>query len=114
MIDIRDLSVQAGDTQILDNVSMQFEPGKNYCILGKNGSGKSTLSSVLMGHPSYEVTGGSIMISGQTPGSTPTESGVEANPSVRLEDMQDLLEMEPDERSRVGIFLSFQNIPEIK
>ncbi len=98
MIDIRDLTVQAGDTQILDGVSMQFEPGKNYCILGKNGSGKSTLSSVLMGHPSYEVTGGEITI----------------NPGVPRTSGLDLLKMEPDERSRAGIFLSFQNIPEIK
>jgi Fe-S cluster assembly ATP-binding protein len=37
-------------------VSLEFEKGKNYCLLGKNGSGKSTLSSVLMGHPKYEVT----------------------------------------------------------
>lgn len=68
-----------------------MELGKNYCLLGKNGSGKSTLSSVLMGHPKYEVTGGTITI-----------------------DENDLIEMEPDERSQSGIFLSFQNIPEIK
>lgn len=91
MIQIQNLEVQAGDKEILKGVSLDFELGKNYCLLGKNGSGKSTLSSVLMGHPKYEVTSGNITINGE-----------------------DLLEMEPDERSQAGVFLSFQNIPEIK
>lgn len=91
MIQIQNLEVQAGDKEILKGVSLDFELGKNYCLLWKNGSGKSTLSSVLMGHPKYEVTSGNITIDGE-----------------------DLLEMEPDERSQAGIFLSFQNIPEIK
>lgn len=91
MIQIQNVKVQAGEKEILKGVSLDFELGKNYCLLGKNGSGKSTLSSVLMGHPKYEVTDGGISISGE-----------------------DLLEMEPDERAQAGIFLSFQNIPEIK
>jgi len=91
MIQIENIEVSAGDVEIIKWVSMQFEPGKNYCLLGKNGSGKSTLSSVLMGHPKYEVTSGEISINGE-----------------------DLIEMEPNERSQAGIFLSFQNIPEIK
>lgn len=101
MIQIQDLEVSAGEKQILSWVSLSFEAGKNYCLLGKNGSGKSTLSSVLMGHPKYEVTWGSIKI--MRPVSD--ETGLEE---------EDLIEMEPDERSRQGIFLSFQNIPEIK
>ncbi len=91
MIQIKNIEVSAGDVEILKGVSLDFEPGKNYCLLGKNGSWKSTLSSVLMGHPKYEVRSGDITIEGE-----------------------DLLEMEPDERSAAGIFLSFQNIPEIK
>jgi Fe-S cluster assembly ATP-binding protein len=89
------------EKEILKWVSLRFEPWKNYCLLGKNGSGKSTLSSVLMGHPKYEVTAWSIDIEVPVPDGTGTE-------------MQDLLDMEPDERSRAGIFLSFQNIPEIQ
>lgn len=91
MITIKNIEVSAGDVEIIKWVSMQFEPGKNYCLLGKNGSGKSTLSSVLMWHPKYEVTSWDITINGD-----------------------DLVEMEPNERSQAGIFLSFQNIPEIK
>ena len=91
MIQIQNLEASAGDKKILHGVSMSFELGKNYCLLGKNGSGKSTLSSILMGHPKYEVDAGSILI-----------------------EWEDLLEMEPDERSRAGVFLSFQNIPEIQ
>lgn len=90
MIQIQNLRVNAGDKEILNGVSLDFELGKNYCLLWKNGSGKSTLSSVLMGHPKYEITWGTVLIDGE-----------------------DLSEMEPDERSKSGIFLSFQNIPEI-
>jgi Fe-S cluster assembly ATP-binding protein len=91
MIQIKNLEVSAGDVEILKGVSLDFEAGKNYCLLWKNGSGKSTLSSVLMGHPKYEVTWWDITINGE-----------------------DLTQMEPDERSQAGVFLSFQNIPEIK
>lgn len=91
MITIKNIEVSAWDVEIIKWVSMQFEPGKNYCLLWKNGSGKSTLSSVLMWHPKYEVTSGDITI-----------------------DWENLIEMEPNERSQAGIFLSFQNIPEIK
>lgn len=91
MIQIQNIEVSAWEVDIIKWVTLDFEPGKNYCLLGKNWSGKSTLSSVLMGHPKYEVTAWSISINGE-----------------------DLIEMEPDERSAAGIFLSFQNIPEIK
>lgn len=91
MIQIKNLEVSAWEKEILKGVSLEFELGKNYCILWKNGSGKSTLSSVLMWHPKYEVTGGEILLDGE-----------------------DLVEMEPNERANAGIFLSFQNIPEIK
>ncbi len=91
MITINNIEVSAGDVEIIKWVSLEFEPGKNYCLLGKNGSGKSTLSSVLMWHPKYEVTSGEITIDGE-----------------------DLIDMEPNERSQAWVFLSFQNIPEIK
>ena len=91
MLKICNLSVAIAEKPILQDVSMNFEVGKNYCILGKNGSGKSSLSSVIMGHPAYEITGGEITLNDEN-----------------------LLEMEPEERSEKGIFLSFQNITEIK
>jgi Fe-S cluster assembly ATP-binding protein len=56
MLSISNLSVSIEDKQILDNVSLSFELGKNYCLLGKNGSGKSSLAMAVMGHPSYTVT----------------------------------------------------------
>ena len=55
MLSISHLSVSIEDKQILDNVSLSFELGKNYCLLGKNGSGKSSLAMAVMGHPSYTV-----------------------------------------------------------
>ena len=103
MIQIQNLFVSAWEKEILSWVSLDFELGKNYCLLGKNGSGKSTLSSVLMGHPKYEVTGGSITI-----------TSPQSSPSQGEEVATNLVEMTPDERSQAWVFLSFQNIPEIK
>jgi Fe-S cluster assembly ATP-binding protein len=72
-------------------VSLTFEAGKNYLVLGKNGSGKSSLSSFLMGNPAFEYVSGEVQIDGKN-----------------------LLEMTSDERSKAGLFLSFQNVPEIE
>ena len=91
MLHIKDLVVQVEEKQVLNGVSMTFEQGKNYCILGKNGSGKSSFAMTLMWHPSYEATKGSVSL-----------------------DDEDLLEMEPDERAKLWIFLAFQSIPEVK
>jgi Fe-S cluster assembly ATP-binding protein len=91
MLSIQKLSLRVEENDILDAVSLDLETGKNYCILGKNGSGKSSLAAAVMGHPSYEVTGGDILLDGES-----------------------LLDMEPHERAKAGIFLAFQNIPEIK
>jgi Fe-S cluster assembly ATP-binding protein len=91
MIQIQNLCVNVWEKEILNEVSLSFELGKNYVILGKNGSGKSTLSAVLAGNPKYETTSGKISI-----------------------DSKDLLQMNPEQRSAEGIFLSFQNVPEIK
>ena len=91
MIEIKNLHTKVEDKEILKWVSLEFQLGKNYCLLGKNGSGKSTLSSFLMGHPKYKHAWGEVFIDGQN-----------------------LLEMDPEERSAAGLFLSFQHVPEIK
>lgn len=90
MLRIQNLSVNVEEKQILNQISFDFEQGKNYCILGKNGSGKSSLAMTLVGNPKYEIKEGEILL-----------------------DNQSIKEMSPDERSKVWIFLSFQNIPEI-
>jgi len=82
---IKDLHVQIGDKEILKGVNLTVKPGTIHAIMGPNGSGKSTLSYTLAGHPSYEVTGGEVWYKGQN-----------------------ILELEPDERSKLGIFLAFQ------
>ncbi len=91
MLETKDLRVSVDGKEVVSGVSLRFEPGKNYCLLGRNGSGKSSFASALMGHPKYEVTGGSATVDGK-----------------------DLLAMAPEERSAAGIFLSFQNVPEVK
>ena len=73
------------DTEILKGIDLEMSRGEIHAIMGPNGSGKSTLSHVLMGHPGYEVTAGEVLFMGE-----------------------DLLELEADERSRAGMFLSFQ------
>jgi len=91
MIEIKKLKVWVWEKEILKGVSVSFEIWKNYCLLWKNGSWKSTLSSFLMWHPKYEYKSGSVEIN-----------------------WENLLELSPEERSNKGIFLSFQNVPEIK
>lgn len=90
MLQIKNLSVKVGEKPILNQISFDFETGKNYCILGKNGSGKSSLAMTLAGNPKYEISEGELLLDGQN-----------------------LTEMSPDERNKAGIFLTFQNIPEI-
>lgn len=91
MINIKDLHVWIQDKEILKWISIDFELWKNYCLLWKNGSWKSTLSSFLMWHPKYEYKDWTVNI-----------------------DWEDLLELNPEERSAKWLFLSFQNVPEIK
>ena len=77
-------------TQILRGVDLELNAGEVHAIMGPNGSGKSSLAKVLSGHPAYEVTEGTVFYKGE-----------------------DLLEMEPDERARAGVFLAFQYPVEI-
>ncbi len=85
MLEIRDLHATVDDNEILRGISLTVKKGEVHAIMGPNGSGKSTLSKVLAGHPAYEVTQGEILFEGK-----------------------DLLELDPDERAREGIFLAFQ------
>ena len=90
LLKVEDLHARAGDTPILKGLNLEVNPGEVHAIMGPNGSGKSTLTKVIAGHPSYEVTAGTIHYEGQ-----------------------DLVELETDERSRAGIFLAFQYPVEI-
>ena len=82
---IRDLHASIDGAEILKGVDLELSKGEVHAIMGPNGSGKSTLAHVLMGHPAYEVTGGEVIFNGE-----------------------DVLELEPDERSQLGLFLAFQ------
>jgi Fe-S cluster assembly ATP-binding protein len=90
MLKIKDLRVRVEDTEILKGLNIEIKPGEVHALMGPNGSGKSTLGFVLAGKDEYEVTGGSIEYNGQ-----------------------DILELAPDERARLGIFLGFQYPVEI-
>ncbi len=90
MLNIKNLQVKAEDKQILNGVDLHVKAGEVHAIMGPNGSGKSTLARVLAGHPEYEVTGGSATYEGL-----------------------DLLDMDPDERAREGVFMAFQYPVEI-
>lgn len=84
-LEIKNLHVSIEGKEILKGLDLTIEQGKVHAIMGPNGTGKSTLAYTLMGHPSYEVTEGEVFFKGQN-----------------------LLELEPDERSRLGVFLAFQ------
>jgi len=84
-LEIRDLHVSVEGKPILKGVNLVVRQGEVHALMGPNGTGKSTLANTLMGHPSYEVTHGQILFKGK-----------------------DLVGMEPDERSRLGLFLAFQ------
>src|SRR5512144_1446356 len=84
-LEIRNLHVNIDGKEILKGVDLTVEQGKVHAIMGPNGTGKSTLAYTLMGHPNYTVTEGEVLFKGQN-----------------------ILELEADERSRLGIFLAFQ------
>jgi Fe-S cluster assembly ATP-binding protein len=84
-LEIRNLHVSAEGKEILRGLDLDVEKGKVHALMGPNGSGKSTLANAIMGHPSLEVTEGSIVFKGE-----------------------EMTEAAPDERSRAGLFMAFQ------
>ena len=90
MLKIEDLHVEIDGQEIVKGLDLEVGKGEIHAIMGPNGSGKSTLANVLMGHPRYEVTGGSITFQGE-----------------------DVFELEPDERAKLGMFLAFQYPSEV-
>ncbi|MCM1109317.1 MAG: Fe-S cluster assembly ATPase SufC [Clostridium sp.] len=90
MLEIKDLHAAINGKEILKGINLTINPGEIHALMGLNGAGKSTLSNVLVGHPAYEVTRGSVTFNGK-----------------------DLLALSPEERSHEGLFLSFQQPVEI-
>ena len=90
MLEISNLKARTGDTDILHGLSLSVNEGEVHAIMGPNGSGKSTLAQVVAGHDAYEVTDGTVLFKGNN-----------------------LLDLEPEERAREGIFLGFQYPVEI-
>jgi Fe-S cluster assembly ATP-binding protein len=91
MLEIKNLHAEIDGKSVLKGVDLTILPGEVHAIMGPNGAGKSTLAKILAGHPSYTITEGEISFCGQN-----------------------ILEMAPEERAHLGIFLSFQYPPEIK
>lgn len=85
ILSVKDLTADVDETPILKGMNLEIKAGEIHAIMGPNGSGKSTFSKVLAGHPDYEVTGGEVTYLGQN-----------------------LLELEPEDRARSGVFLAFQ------
>ena len=90
LLEVKDLKVRVEEKAILKGVNLTVRPGEVHAIMGPNGSGKSTFARALSGHPGYEVTGGEVLFNGK-----------------------DLLDMDPDERAREGVFMAFQYPVEI-
>ncbi|RME06487.1 MAG: Fe-S cluster assembly ATPase SufC [Anaerolineae bacterium] len=82
---IKDLHVNVEENEILKGLNLTVRQGEIHAIMGPNGTGKSTLAYTLMGHPNYEVTAGEVLFKGQN-----------------------ILDLEPDERAHLGLFLAFQ------
>lgn len=91
MLNIQHLTAIIQQKTVLQDMTVCFEKGKNYCVLGKNGSGKSSLALTCMGHPAYQITQGDILIDGES-----------------------IKDLDAHQRAQKGMFVAFQNIPEIK
>jgi len=89
-LEIKNLNVSIGEKEIVKGLTLTIKQGEVHAIMGPNGTGKSTLSKAIAGHPDYTITSGDVLIDGQS-----------------------ILELEPDERARAGIFLAFQYPSEI-
>lgn len=90
MLNINNLHITAENKEIVKDVSLNVPAGEVHVLMGPNGSGKSTLANTLMGHPKYTITGGSVMFNGV-----------------------DITKARPDERAKLGLFLSQQYPPSI-
>ena len=90
VLDIKNLEVSINDKKILKGLNLEIKSGEIHAVMGPNGAGKSTLASAIMGHPKYEVDGGSILL-----------------------DNEEVLDMEVDERARAGLFLAMQYPSEV-
>lgn len=90
LLQVKNLHVKIEDKEIVKGVSLHVNKGEVVALMGPNGSGKSTLSNALMGYPKYEVTEGEVTLNGEN-----------------------ITELEPDEKARKGLFLSFQYPSEI-
>jgi len=89
-LEIKDLHISIGDKPIVKGLTLTIKQGEVHAIMGPNGTGKSTLAKAIAGHPDYTITGGEVLLDGVS-----------------------VLEMEPDERARAGLFLAFQYPSEI-
>ena len=85
ILEIKDLKVSINDNEILKSLNLKVDKGEIHAIMGPNGSGKSTFSKVIAGHPAYSVLGGDILFKGSS-----------------------ILDLDPEDRSHLGIFLAFQ------
>ena len=89
-LEIKNLRASIEGNEILNGVDLSLKTGEVHALMGPNGSGKSTLTNVVFGHPAYEVTGGEVLVDGEN-----------------------ILELEPHERARLGLFMAFQYPVEI-
>ena len=85
ILEIKNLKASVGSTEVLKDLNITINKGEVHAIMGPNGSGKSTFSKVIVGHPNYKILDGDIFFNGES-----------------------ILDLEPDERARLGIFLAFQ------
>src|SRR5580698_6478053 len=90
LLEIKDLHAGVENKQILKGINLVINPGEVHAIMGPNGSGKSTLAAILAGREGYDLTQGQVLYEGQ-----------------------DLLDLDPEERARAGVFLAFQYPVEI-